>query len=309
MAEEFELDPELKAYVEETLGNPFGETPTEPDPAEEAPDEQPPADPGEEVGEEEEEGDGTTPSDVPLPSSIIEVAPGVAITRDQALSYYQFDALLKGRPELANEINDLVNGRPREVAAPEPASTSLEIPPEYADDPAIRPLYDAYAQQTQRIADLQKRYDEINDRTVVRDQEEIQSLIDQTRVRFQQEHGLSADEMAKVSATTERLNVLPSLLNGVDPITGQTGPRDRGVALTRAFEIAYWYLPEMRDKALQGQVSARAKSTQRKQRLAGVSGGGGGSVRQEVDPRKMTATERRDAMIREVAGLGGQEEN
>lgn len=303
MADEFELDEDLKAFVEERLGHPFEDsTPTEPD----EPDGEDDQGTGEEDGGEEQE----QPSPDSPPSEIIEVAPGVAITRQQALSFYEFDAILKGRPELAGQITDLINGRatPRETVVDEPASVSLEIPEEYRDDPAIRPVYEAYSAQQARLAEIQKRLDDLQSVTVDREREEFNSLLEQTKLRFQQENGLSNDEMSKVMATASNMEVLPKLMTGIDPITGAAGPRDRQQALNRAFEIAYWYLPEMREKALQAQVSARAKSTQRKQRLAGVSGGGGGSVPQNTDPRKMTSQERREAMIREVAGFGGQEE-
>src|SRR5262245_55044181 len=144
MPEEFELDADLQAYVEERLGYSLTDAPDV-----DGDNEVTPNDDGEleETAPTEDEGEEeATPPVAPSepspsdPSNIFEVAPGVAITRDQALSYYQFDALLKGRPELAQEITDLVNGRPREGEATQPAtSPSLEIPEDYRDDPYVKP--------------------------------------------------------------------------------------------------------------------------------------------------------------------------
>jgi hypothetical protein len=300
MADEVELDPELQAFIQERLGEPFeGEPDPEPDDSEPE---------GDDEGQEEEDGGEEHPPVDSPPSNIFEVAPGVAINREQALSYYQFDAILKGRPELVGRINDLINAPAGETVVTEPAPVSLDIPEEYRDDPAFKAIHDAYSAQNAHLTKMQQRLDELQSLTVDRDREETLSVIDTTRARFQQEHSLSNEEMDKVAQTAGHLEILPKLMTGIDPVTGQAGPRDRSQAITRAFEIAYWYLPEMREKALSAQVSARAKSTQRKQRLAGVSGGGGGSVPQNTDPRKMNALERREAMIREVAGFGGQEE-
>lgn len=304
MADEVELDDDLQAYIQERLGDPFADSTTgEPDPT---------PDDGESEGVEdegqvEEGGEEIPPVDSP-PSNIFEVAPGVAISRDQALSFYQFDALLKGRPDLVGKIQDIINAPAGETVVQEPTPVSLDIPEEYRDDPAFKAIYDAYTAQNTRLGEMQQRLDQLQNVSVDREREEFRVLIDTQTARFQQEHSLSNEEMQKVTQTATNLEVLPKLLTGIDPITGEAGPRDRGQAIGRALEIAYWYLPEMREKALHGQVAERAKSTQRKQRLAGVSGGGGGSVPQNTDPRKMNQQERREAMIREVAGLGGQEE-
>lgn len=302
---DFEMDADLQAYVEERLGHPFEEEEGQDGdaPDEEAPEEEPAPDEGE--GEEESP---PAPSE-PSPSNILEVAPGVAITREQALSYYEFDALLRGRPDLAQEITALVNGHPREAGEQQPATpASLNLPEGYEDDPYVKPVYDAYNASIDQLKAMQQRLDELERATTQRDNEEMNVLIDTQRIRFQQENSLTDDEMNHVVETAGRLNVLPALINGTDPITGQAEPRDRATALHRAFEIAYWSLPEMRDRALQTQVTKRATTTRRKQRLAGVSGGGGGAVAQNTDPRSMSPLERRAAMIAEVAGLTGNEE-
>lgn len=314
MSDEYELDPELKAFVEERLGTPFADETPPPDPDEEDEEEAPEGtedDAGGEVPEPPESGlEGHTEPDVESgQSGIIEIAPGVAISREQALSFYQFDALLRNRPDLANEINDLVTGKGNQAGAgapPAPAPAALPPLDEYADE-NTKAYYAAYEAQQKRMVELQEEIGKLRDVTVTREQEELKSIVAQTTSSFKEEHKLSDEEIRQVTETAERMNVLPSLLSGTDPITGQTGPRDRVTALHRALEIAYWYLPATREKALAAQVQDRAKATRKKQRLAGIAGSSGSMPKEAPAPK--TENERRAAMVAEVAQLmNGREE-
>src|SRR5215471_19656076 len=168
MADEFQLDEDLQAFIEERLGTPFEASTTgEPDP------EQP--DDGETEGDDDNEGQeedgGEEHPPVDSPSSIIEVAPGVAISREQALSFYQFDALLKGRPDLVGKINDLVNAPAGEPRVTEPAPVSLDIPEEYRDDPAFQAVHNAYTAQQAELSSMRERLDQLQNVTVDRERE------------------------------------------------------------------------------------------------------------------------------------------
>jgi hypothetical protein len=312
MADELALDPELQAFVEERLG-PFTDTdvPNEPDESTE-PDEVP-----EEVPDEGEPsapvGPGTEepPPEEPQ-SGIVEIAPGVAVTREQALSYYQLDALLRDNPDLFREVSEVLNrkssGRGVTAGPPEtPLPATLDIPADEFIDDRTRALYDAYNQQRAYIETMNQRLDALNDITVAQQREEIGALVLATKEQFAKEHNLTPAEATEVEQIAGRLNVLPSLMQGTDPLTGQPQQRSRTEALHRAFEIAYWQAPKYRERALADQVAERAKSTRRKQRLAGVSGGGG-SVPKNM-PAPKNEQERRAAMIREVAAAMGVSAN
>jgi hypothetical protein len=314
MPDEFELDEEFKAFVEERLG-PFDQDETPPaEPTESPePDEEevpvPDTDEPDESSEEEEEQPLEEPGEPGEPASV-HLAPGVDVPPEVALSYAQFDALLKNDPELFRLINETVQGRvagvqPQTTQAPAPSLPTL---PDLTEDDLVdentRALYEYAKSQQQHITNLDARLKQVSDITINREQEELQSLIRSTRSKFQTDHDLTGVQMDQVQAVAERLNVIPSLMRGIDPITGTASPRDRTVALNRALDIAYNFIPEFRDKAINEAVSQRAKSTRRKQRLAGISGTGGSMPKNEPVPTDERS--RRAAMIREVAEAMGE---
>jgi hypothetical protein len=90
---------------------------------------------------------------------------------------------------------------------------------------------------------------------------------------------------------------------GTDPITGQPVPVDREFAVRRALEIAYYSVPDYRNREYQSQVKSRAQDQQRKQRLAGIGGSSGSVPRQTPIPN--TPHERLDAARREMAEYMG----
>lgn len=322
--EENDLDPELQRAVESSLRYPLvidldrqraeaddtdpeaPETEPEPEPEPEAePDDQ-------ELPEPPEPGEETpgTPADTEPPAAVIELAPGVNLPRDLALSYYEFDALLRQDPELQHLIDEHVRGRSGGGEG-SPGRQQPSSPPTIPDienldleDPAIAALYNTAKQQQEYLQSVEQRLAQLSDVAFTREAEEVATLITNTKVTFATQHNLSTDEMEKVASVAERMNLVPSLLNGIDPVTGQPCPRDRGTALNRAFDIAYWYLPEFREREVTEAVTKRAKSAQRKQRLAGVSGSQG-SVN-KTPPQIRTEQDRREAMIRDVAEYLGQ---
>lgn len=323
--EEYELDPELQEFVEARLGrsvidldalhasqdDPGDDETDEPDEeTEEAPGE---PDTPEEPGEGDDEGEpGPPPEGTPLshPSAYIDLGDGRVLPRAQALAYYDVDSILNDDPELRQQIDDLVRGRaagggaqPHSPATPPPAVLP-EIPEEYLEDEAVKALYDLAKQQQEQYAQMDQRLKQLSDVTINREAEEVMSMIQNTKVSYSKEHNLTDDEMEKVASVAERLNVVPALMQGVDPITGEHVPRDRTQALQRAFDIAYNYLPEFREREVERAVAERAKSQRRKQRLAGVSGTSGSVPKNAPAPRN--EQERRSAMINAVAEMIGQ---
>lgn len=311
------LDPELMAYVEERLGHSLDDDAQEP--PEEDDEEQDGTNAPDDAEETDEVDDDAEPPEPPSAGSAptdddsIEVEPGITLTRAQAKSYYEFDAILRGDQELLDNVDKLIRGKQAQTggagaaATPPPPSAPAPLPELTEDDledPTIRALYETAQADRARLAEHEARIRELTDVTITREHEEIQQLVSVTKESFANARNLTPEEMDRVEAVALRLNVVPALMQGVDPITGATEPRDRATALNRAFEIAYYYLPETRARDIDTAVAERAKTTRRKQKLAGV-GGSSGSVPKGTGELK-TATDRRNAMIAEVAGFMGQ---
>lgn len=301
---DFTLDDDLRAFVEERLGTPFNQdepddTPVEPS---EEPDEPP------EPDTEEPADEPTEPTEPDSEPSGVTLPDGTVLTNEEALSYAQFDALLRNDPELFRVITETIQGRaasaPGAQAQAPPRAPAL---PEFTDDdltdPAVRSLYETARQQREYIEQMDARLNQVRDITIQQQHEELAALIDSKSGEFATKHNLTRDEMARVRGTAERLNVIPSLMRGIDPITGKPSPRDRGTAISRAYDIAYNFIPEFHDRAIAEAVKDRAKSTKRKQRLAGIGGSSGGVPKNEPVPT--TDQGRREAMIREVAEAMG----
>lgn len=311
MDDDVELEPDLLAYVEERLGRPLDTSEPDPDEVEEDTD-----DDDETAEDDSEPGEGE--SEPPLPSAavseddLIEVEPGITLTRGQAKSYKQFEAILNGDPELYRLLDEHIHQPPAAGGVSSPASPAVDPPaaapslpeltPEDLEDPTIAALYATAQAQQARAAQQEQQIRQLTDVTVTREQEEVTHLILQGKESFAKERTLTPDEMNRVEAVALRMNVIPSLMRGVDVITGETVPRDRAAALNRAFDIAYNYLPEFRERAIEAAVIDRAKTTKRKQKLAGI-GGASGSVPKNIPIHNQT--DRRNAMIAEVAGMMG----
>lgn len=321
MDNDFELDADLLAVVEQKFPkiidlDALHEEETDPSadegPEDEEPDQEEP-DATEPAGEPEQEPEPGTGEPEPSASGdaqLIELAPGVTIPKDQALAYYQFDAILRGDEELQKLIDERVRGQAtgdgetrtqQQTPSPSPLP---ELTEEDLEDPTIAALYNTAKQQQEYLQSVEQRLSQLSDVTITREAEEITSLIQTTKANYATAHNLTSDEVEKVAAVAERLELVPALLKGVDPVTGEVVPRDRTAVLTRALDIAYWYLPEFRERELSQQVTERAKSARRKQRLAGVSGTSG-SVPKGT-PQPQNEQQRRQAMIADVAEMLGQ---
>jgi hypothetical protein len=306
-----ELEADLLAYVEDKFGplaqdeEETGEEEVEGEPEVEEEDEE--EDGGDDDGEDESEPPVAPEAAPQTDDDVIEVEPGVTLTRGQAKSYKQFEAILSGDPELYKLLEERIHNPPAgapSTHAPAGGAPALpEIDESDLEDPTIKALYDAAQQQRESLAAAEQRIRELSDVTFNREAEEVTHILNVKKEEFATTHHLTPDEMDRVAAVAGRLNVVPGLLQGIDPLTGATAPRDRGQAFARAFEIAYYFDPTFREREIETAVADRAKSTRRKQKLAGISGSSG-SVPKGVPI--VNAQDRRAAMIAEVAGMMGQ---
>lgn len=301
------IEDEFRAALEQRLGVSFD------DPENAEPDEQAE---GDDAGLDDGQGDGEDqgepePSQAPESQAdpLIELAPGISIPRESALSYWQFESILRADPELRRTVDERIRLLRGETAGGgsasphEPSPVLPELDEDSLEDPALKALYDYAKAQQQHNAALEQRVRQLSDVTISRESEELAALVTREKDSFQKSHSLTPDEMNRVESVALRLNVVPALMQGVDPVTGAAVPRDRTAAIQRAYEIAYYWLPEFREREFQAAVQDRAKSQQRKQRMAGI-GGSSGSVPKQA-PALRTEADRRKAMIAEVATMMG----
>lgn len=285
-----------------------------------APDEQAPDEPQEpdETGPESEPGEsGETPETAPDEPSgpppespatptaqdVWEYENGLRIDREQAQVYAEFERFLLENPQVAEAISNAVNAQ-RAPAAPTaeqtPQSPAPSAPPEGLDldDPAVRILWEEL--QSQRAATQQvlaRHEQQLNNQN----QATTESLINRASLEFQKAHSLSNDEMTKVKDAAGRLQVLPSLMQPLDPFTGQPRRVDPMQAIEKAFDIAYWQMPELRDREMQRVTKQAREDRKRKTKLSALGGSSGSTPRSVNVPNDPKA--RREAMIAEIAGF------
>lgn len=305
-ADEAEGDHEQNAPAEEEpSGTP--DEPQGPDEGEEAPE---PDESGETPEAAPDESTGTPPESPATPTAqdVWEYENGLRIDREQAQVYAEFERFLLENPQVAEAISNAVNTQ-RAPAAPTAEQTGPQkpappsAPPEGLDldDPAVRILWEELQTQraaTQQVNDLIARHEQ---QLSQQNQATTESLINRASLEFQKAHSLSNDEMTKIKDAAGRLQVLPSLMQPLDPFTGQPRRVDPMQAIDQAFNIAYWQMPELRERELQRVTKEAREDRKRKTKLSALGGSSGSTPRSTSVPNDPKA--RRDAMIAEVAGF------
>lgn len=235
----------------------------------------------------------------------------IRVSRDQALRYFQFDQDFQNDPQLRSLVLDYYQGRgnegqvqpPASEPAPQPApapvtSSVQEVPELDLDDPAIRFLLQQQQQLAEQVQMLAGGVQQTQSQQQAQQQAQNEALIKRAMTSFQTEHSLNDDSMNNIRQAAARLNVLPSLMQGVDPITGAPSRPDPLTAMERAFEIAMMMSPEHRQQEFAREVQRRVTDSRRKQKLAGLSGSSGSVPR--TTPAPTTEQGRRSAMIDEI---------
>lgn len=251
-----------------------------------------------------------TPPQVDL-NEVIEIAPGVEMTRADAARWASFQGELQENPELAQRVAAALRagyageGTPQAppAAPPAPPVDETPQPPEGLDldDPQIAMLWQQHVDNQARYAQLEQRL-LIHDEHIANTQRQTtESLINTARTGFQEKHHLSDTEMQNVYDLCGELQVLPALLSTTDPATGQPRQVDPIAAMDRAFDIARWQIPELRQREIDAQLEQAKTDTKRKKKLTSLGGSSGSAPRTTQVPN--TPAGRREAMIREVAGM------
>lgn len=130
----------------------------------------------------------------------------------------------------------------------------------------------------------------------------VQGNIETAVSNYQAKRGLNDDDMAKVRQVAANLGVLPTLLSGTDPVTGAPTSRNPIDALDRAFEIAEYSDPVLRERRIADDVKQAREDDARKAKLTSLGGATGSTPRQE-STAPMNESQRREAMIQAVAQM------
>lgn len=226
--------------------------------------------------------------------------------RQAVLDYYAQQGLGSPVPPTTGVGTEMV---PQSPPAPQPSPSPTypapfpdsqpQVPPGVdIDDPNVQFLVQQNQQLQQQIQMLAGGVQHTVQQQQAREQAEHNSMINRAMTSFKDQRGLDDTQMETVRMAAARLNVLPSLMAGVDPITGTPTKPDPLTALDRAFEIAYMQIPEFRTREFGRVIQQRVTDNRRKQKLAGLSGSSGSVPR--TSPAPTDAPGRRAAMIDEI---------
>lgn len=195
-------------------------------------------------------------------------------------------------------------GTPAAPAAGQPSAFQPLTPPEDVDleDPAIAALWGIIQQQHGQIAQLSTGVQQTMDAHVANARANSQSVYKRAAESFRNAHELDDNDINILSQVASRLQILPALMQGIDPLTGVAVRPDPLAAVERALEIAYFTVPEYRSREFQRSVKQQQGDAQRKKNLAAV-GGTAGSAARTTTPARPGTPESRQEMVKEVAAM------
>lgn len=290
-------------------------TPPEDTPPADAPAEDAPA-PGEGTEGEGEGVEEATPTDDPQPEEGGDgggdTPPSPSPEPEPALSPEELAQVIAIRDAVANDpgLRDRIaeyyrgGGTPSTPTAPTPAAVT---PPEFTpfdpthldlNDPSVAALYTYMVEQQQAIELLRQHQTQIANQSYEAMRVQSDALYTRAAESFKKDRDLSDDDLNRIASIATRLNVLPSLMSGTDPMTGLPVRPDPISAMTRALDIAYNSIPEFASKNLARAEATTRRHNTRKQKLAAVAGSSGSVPRTPAPPR-----DPRQAMIQEVAEM------
>jgi hypothetical protein len=269
----------------DTPEHPPSEAPTPP------PDlDQPAAEP---ATEEPQTAPEVPPSSTPPES--IDFGDGLKLDREQARIYAEFHQFLQDNPEFAEVSRDAWIKVQKDKEEPPTPIVPEELD---LDDPNVKFLWDQLQSTRQDLDAALQRITSSEAVISTQAQATTESLVNRAVASFQKQHDLSPDQMNQIRGVASRLEVLPSLMAPVDPITGQARKVDPLAAIESALDTAYWSMPEYRDAELERLTEQRAADDKRKRNLSSL-GGSSGSV-PRTPPKPQTKEELRQAMVAEI---------
>lgn len=245
---------------------------------------------------------GSVGSDPNLSTDKWDWEDGYSLTKQQARSYAELEAFLYANPEKAQTLANFLNNNDQVPQAPDKPSEELDL--ESIIDPEVKAIALENRRMLAELEQLKTQQSGLNEYVNVQQEQTATSLMNRATTSFKDQHKLSDEEMGRLSEVTARLNILPSLMNPVDPISGQVRKVDPLAAIEEALETAYWQIPEFRTRAISNEVEAQTANKVRKSKLSSLQGGSGSIPREQ--PVSQTQQGRREQMIAEVAQMIGK---
>ena len=124
-----------------------------------------------------------------------------------------------------------------------------------------------------------------------------QHSVETAQAQFANQYDLNAVEVARLANEAARLNIVPALVQ-------ETGDPVR--AVERALEIVYLQSEQGRDREFNRRLEQTEVDREKQRKMASVGGTAGSVSRQETDAVPSNATERRSAMVNEIAAALGK---
>lgn len=218
---------------------------------------------------------------------------------------------LAANPEAALKIQQALSDEyeltRKQAPAPEPTQpvlSDLDL-----DDPAIAALYarqQAYEQELKAAREIIERHDrQFSQQT----EQTTTSLVNRAKASFAKQHGLTDEEVSEIDVVAARLNVLPSLNRGINPITGDPVPNDPLSAVEMALDIAYRTIPKYQQREIDNLKSTLTKeqrnASQRKSKLSSLGGSNGSIPRGQSEPAPKNWADSRQRAIQHLTDALG----
>lgn len=256
-----------------------------------------------------------TPPPTPEPTVEFLEIDGVQVPASQVRALLDFQQNYQSDPQLRALLTDHFVGRSAPVEGgapatppagvqPSPAGGQPLTPPEDLDmeDPSVRALWAIVEQQNQQLNQLSSGVQTTYEAHMATQRASAQASYTQAAESFRTAHELDQTDVDSLAQVASRLGVLPSLMQGVDPLTGMPVRPDPVSAMNRALEIAYFMVPEYRAREFQRSVKQQQGDAERKKKLGAVVGSPGSATRTTQAPRPGTP-EARAAMVEEVGQM------
>jgi hypothetical protein len=236
--------------------------------------------------------------------------------------YRRFEELLAARPDAARELQRLFFGSPQQQGviggAPAPASANppavspaltpaaLTPPADLdLDDPNVRALWDAHVQTQTQLHAMRAGLQQTAAQQAAQALAQSEAIVNRASTLFATRHELTPDESHQVQEAAAKLNIIPQRMRAgarLNPGTGQWESPDLFKVVDEVLEMAFYGIPEFREREVERTRVRQIKATKRKNRAGALAGSSGSVPRSQQAPRPGTPASRA-AMTAEVDAM------